>query len=74
MRVTYDGEANAAYVYLQDKISPGAVKRSYVCNHDGLDGEIILDVDENNRLIGIEVLHASNRMPSPLLEGAERIG
>jgi uncharacterized protein YuzE len=57
MKVTYDKEADAAYIYLK-KTSPGEAKETIELNEN-----IILDFDSQNRLIGIEILAASKVVP-----------
>jgi uncharacterized protein YuzE len=76
MRVTYDGTVNAAMIYLKDRIGPGEAARTYVCrpDQDGFGADINLDFDKSGRLIGIEVLHAHERLPKETLEKAEIIG
>lgn len=51
MRVTYDSEACAAYVYLVGSMKPGEAKRTLSVTPD-----INLDFDAEGRLIGIELL------------------
>ena len=58
MKMTYDEDANAAYIYLKGKIEKGEVKKTISLNEN-----IILDFDKNEKLIGIEVLNASKVMP-----------
>lgn len=74
MKITYDGRVNAAYIYLKRQIGVAEVKKNYVCEQPGLDGEVILNLDEENRLIGIEILYASHHLPAELLKEAEVIG
>ena len=57
MKVNYDKEADAAYIYLK-KISPGEVKHSIELNKN-----IILDFDSQKKLVGIEILSASKIIP-----------
>jgi uncharacterized protein YuzE len=57
MKVNYDKEADAAYIYLK-KISPGEVKHTIE-----LDRNIILDFDSQKKLVGIEILSASKVVP-----------
>ncbi len=71
MRITYDRSVDAAYIYLQDVIAPGAVKRTYPCEPSQVNGAIHLDFDAAGRLIGIEVLDASRKLPMELLGKAE---
>lgn len=56
MKVTYDREADAMYI----KFREAKVEKS----SDVADG-IVLDYGVNGELIGIEVLHASVRIPDP---------
>ena len=55
MKMTYDEDADAAYIYLKKKIGKGEVKKTISLNEN-----IILDFDKNEKLIGIEILNASN--------------
>ncbi len=71
MRITYDRSADAAYIYLQDAIPPGGVKRTYPCDPSQVNGAIHLDFDAAGRLVGIEVLDASSKLPTDLLGEAE---
>ncbi len=57
MRMTYDKEADAAYIYLK-RIVPGEVKETIELNEN-----IILDFNSQKKLIGIEILSASKVMP-----------
>lgn len=66
MKITYDETVDAAYIYLKD-IQPGGVKKTYPCDPDKVDGLINLDFDENNILVGIEILDASKKLPKELL-------
>lgn len=54
MRVVYDKQADAAYIYLKDKIAKGEVKKTVSMNDS-----INLDFDAHQKLIGIEILYAS---------------
>ena len=73
IKVTYDKTVNAAYVYLTDPQVVPKSSRTYPCDPIDVDGMINLDFDEHGRLIGIEVLAASSKLPEYLLESAERI-
>ena len=70
MRITYSPEADAAYIYLVPEIKPGGVKMTYLCDPLETKGMINLDFDCDGRLIGIEVLGASRKLPAKLLEEA----
>jgi uncharacterized protein YuzE len=67
-KVTWDKSCDAAYIYLVP-IPAGGSKSNLVA-----EPWIILDFDENRKLLGIEVLNASDRLPAELLEKAEIIG
>lgn len=70
MRVTYDPSVDAAYLYLVELIRPGGVARTYTCDPREVRGEINLDFDSDGRLVGIEVLSASKKLPEALLQAA----
>lgn len=53
MRFTYDDEADAVYVYV--------LEGSTVASSEVLDDRRVIDLDEGGRLIGVEVLEASQR-------------
>lgn len=67
MRITYDADADAAYIYLADEIEAGGVARTYACDPQEVNGMINLDFDEAGRLIGIEVMDASKMLPTKAL-------
>ena len=60
MRITYDALADAAYIYLADDIHMPETRR--------VDDGINLDFNDRNRLVGIEVLGASQRLELRQLE------
>jgi len=68
MRITYDKAADAAYVYLVDRIRRGEVARTYSCDVKQV-GEINLDFDKGGHLLGIEILNASSRLSPETLRG-----
>lgn len=67
LRVTYDDEADAAYIYFIPDIEAGGVSRTVPV--DG--GERPVDSEPRRRrrrsLIGLEVLDATRRLPAALL-------
>jgi uncharacterized protein YuzE len=64
MRITYDREANAAYIYLVD-IAPGkAVQQKEIPVDDR--GVIVLDFDASGYLLGVEILGADSILPAQL--------
>jgi uncharacterized protein YuzE len=54
MKVSYDKEADAAYIQLSSKRSQGGVE---------LDEQAILHTTESDEVVGIEILRASERFP-----------
>ncbi|MGF1343810.1 DUF2283 domain-containing protein, partial [Streptomyces flavovirens] len=70
---TYDKSADAAYVYFTEPRVRARSARTYPCDPVDVDGMINLDFDEHGRLIGIEVLAASSKLPEYLLKSAERL-
>ncbi|MFH0869231.1 MAG: DUF2283 domain-containing protein [archaeon] len=58
MKTEYDKEVDAAYIYLADKIEKGAVQKTIKLNDN-----ISLDFDKDNKLLGIEILRASQTLP-----------
>ena len=54
MKITYDAQADAAYIYLTDKV------KSLDTRH--VDEDIALDFDGDGRLVGVEVLDAYERL------------
>jgi uncharacterized protein YuzE len=68
VRVTYDQEVDAAYIYLRDpEARKGTVKSLPVAEAPGM---IVLDFDVDGCLFGIEVLDASKLLPPELLDTA----
>ncbi len=70
MKVTYDPKSDAAYIYLATRIEPGGVKSTYACDPAETGAEINLDFDSDGRLIGIEVLGASRKLPADVIREA----
>lgn len=72
MRITYDRDANAAYILLTEaEIEPGRTTIAAALP-TGVDGFIALDW-KDDRLVGIEILDADQRLHPDLLEQAEEI-
>ena len=57
MKTEYDQEADAAYIYLVDKIEKGQVEKTIQLNDN-----LSVDFDKNNKLVGIEILNASKML------------
>jgi len=71
MKITYDKLADAVYIYLTPAVNQ--VDRTYTCDPREVGGQINLDFDALGRLVGIEVLDASHKLPEELLKAAEVI-
>ena len=65
MKITIDKEADAAYIYFKD-IAPGEVKKTI-----SLNDSINIDLDENDKTIGIEILDASKNLPQAVIQSRE---
>jgi uncharacterized protein YuzE len=59
MKVTVDKEADALYMRLSD---------TRIHDSEEVKPGVILDYDEQNNLIGIEILRVSERVPSATLK------
>ena len=57
MKFEYDKEVDAGYIYLVDEIKDGEAVKTIE-----LDSNIILDFNEEGKLLGIEVLNASKML------------
>lgn len=68
MKIEYDQEADAAYIYLKDPIEDGEASKQVVVSE-----EIILDYNSKGKLLGIEVLHAKKNLTKELLQQAESL-
>lgn len=65
MKIEYDKEADAAYIYIVDRINDRDAVNTIELNNN-----IILDFDKNEKLLGIEVLGASKILNKELLVSA----
>lgn len=72
MRLTYDAEANAAYLYVVEAIAPGqaSAQQHSVLTPDGR-GELVFDDDQDGHLLGMEVLQAEAVLSAEVLRRAE---
>ena len=66
VKLEYDKEVDAAYIYLKFPIKKGESKTTIELKEN-----IILDLDKNKKLIGIEVLEASKIMEKDILKAAQ---
>ncbi len=71
--MTYDSQADAAYVYLTDKpLMPGRDSVP-VDPPDGMQAMVVLDW-KDGKVVGLEILDASKLLHDDLLAEAERFG
>lgn len=68
MKVTYDRTIDAAYISLTREGYEIRVAKTYPCDPIEVEGQINLDFDAHGKLIGIEVLDASRKLPPDLLQ------
>lgn len=72
MRLIYDPEVDAAYLYLVPSIGKGEVVRT-VSSMLELDRSFVaFDVDSEGKILGIEILGASRVLPAVAIEEAAR--
>ena len=62
MKLEYDKEVDAGYIYIVDKIKEGEAVKTIELNPN-----IILDFDKGGKLLGIEVLNASKILKKDVL-------
>lgn len=72
MIMSFDVEADAAFVYLDGRVPPGGAPRSEICNLEIEGGAVILLFSPDDRLVGLEVLGASRLIAPDVLARAER--
>lgn len=67
MKIEYDKEVDAAYIYLESSINDKEVKKTIELNDN-----IILDLDIKGKIIGIEILDASRVLNKKALIEAQQ--
>lgn len=60
MRFEHDAEADAVYVYMHDAIAPGEAVKQIELSSLKAEGQLLVDLDRENRIIGFEILGASH--------------
>lgn len=70
MRFTYDGDADAAYVYLREARAPGDVASSHMCDVDIPNTAVVLEFGEGGTLLGIELLGARKLLGEDVLNSS----
>jgi uncharacterized protein YuzE len=68
LRVTYDPEADAAYIYLVPNVQSSGVARTVPVDGGDHPWMVNLDVDSDGQIVGVEVLDARRLLPASLLD------
>jgi uncharacterized protein YuzE len=68
MKIQYDKDVDAAYIYLEHPIKEGEVKKTIKVKED-----INVDFDDSGRLLGVEILNASKHLNKKLILEAQQI-
>jgi len=69
VKITYDTEADAAYIYLMPEgQGEGAIVRQVQVEDGPSESDVILDIENSKILHGIEILGASECLPSVLID------
>ena len=72
MRIEFDRDAGAGYIYVAGEVGPGSAVENLVVERGGK-GDIVLDFDEHGRLLGIEIIGARELLGRDVLAGLEAI-
>lgn len=72
MRIEFDSSANAAYLSIESHIPAGSAVENVVVGRNG-QGDIVLDFDAGGRLLGVEVIGATELLSQAVLAAADRI-
>jgi uncharacterized protein YuzE len=67
-RMTFDPTVNAAYIQLADRIDTGGVAKMVAVDPIDIGGMVNIDLDDEGRIIGIEVLGATTLLPTTVME------
>ena len=74
MQITYDPQADAAYVQIASSIAAGqATHQLHSIQTPGGNGEITLDFDDAGHLLGVEILFASSVLSEEVLATARKL-
>jgi uncharacterized protein YuzE len=66
--LSFDPDADAAYVCLKESRQRGDVARTSFCGIELKDAAINVDFDEDGRIVGFEILGARQLLPRNLLQ------
>ena len=67
MKIEYDKEMDAAYLYLEYPIKAGEAKKTIAVKED-----ISMDFDDKGKLLGVEVLNASKHLNKKVILEAQK--
>ncbi|GGR31058.1 DUF2283 domain-containing protein [Agromyces mediolanus] len=70
MKLTYDPEADAAYLTLGDTIAPGSISHTVEFESPAGGTMLLADVDTNGRILGFEFIGAQHTLDPALLRDA----
>jgi len=66
MKIEYDKDADAAYIYVVYPLKDGQSKKTTKVKED-----IIVDFDKDGKLLGVEVLNASKHLDKKVILQAQ---
>ena len=66
MKLEYDKEVDASYIYIEHPINEREVKKTIELNEN-----IVIDFDKKGKLLGMEILNASKVMNKKVLVEAQ---
>lgn len=67
VRISYDSEANAAYIYFVQEIGVGEATETVPFFDPDTGLEVIVDLDADRKILGFEVLSASQQLRTETL-------
>jgi uncharacterized protein YuzE len=67
LRATYDPQANAVYIYFKSEIAAGEAAVTAPVDPVKVRGMVNVELDDGGRLLGLEVLDATSKLPEELL-------
>jgi uncharacterized protein YuzE len=68
VKLTYDSEADSAYVNLVEDIEHGNAIKQVVCRDDAFPQPIVIDLDAEGHVLGLAFRDASAMLPARLLD------
>lgn len=71
--ITYDSRADAAYIYLVPNVALGEASHQVMVEDVPGDSEIVLDFNDEGRMLGIEIIGARSCLVEDILRSAVAI-